>query len=318
MLAHVGQGLPDDPVRGPPDQRRGEGRVTLLGQLGRRAHADRLGDQRRQAVRGRRLVAVRMRAQDPDQVAQLVQGLAAGDPQVLGGLPGRLVRGGHPQRPGLQHHQADPVGHHVVHLARQPAPFLGPGLLGEQVALALGPVGPVAQRLQQRVAGPEVQRQQRPHQDAEQPVRDDLDRGLPGPAHDHGQHGDGQERNPPVPPVVEGPVGRERRGERRPHVAHVDRGQGARGPDQQRDRQRERGQDGDHQQRRPAPGDQRQAGGGLDAQQDPGQRPRMSRPPGDPDQRRGRVQQHEEDRKPHVERGPVPGRPVVRGPPLAA
>ncbi len=95
-----------------------------------------------------------MRAQDPDQVPQLVQGLAAGDPQVLGRLPGRLVGGGHPQCPGLQHLQADVVRHHVVHLAGQPGPFLGPGLLGEQVTLPLGPVGPLPQRLQQGVAGP--------------------------------------------------------------------------------------------------------------------------------------------------------------------
>ena len=81
------------------------------------------------AGRRRRLVAVRVRAQDPDQVPQFVQGLAAGDPQVLGRPPGRLIGGGHPQRPGLQHHQADAVGHHVMHLAGQPGPFLGPGLL---------------------------------------------------------------------------------------------------------------------------------------------------------------------------------------------
>ncbi len=64
---------------------------------------------------------------------------------------GRRIGGRHLQRSGLQHHQAHPVGHHVVHLGGEPRPLLQPasprrrpfGLLpqpGEQ----LGPRGDVA------------------------------------------------------------------------------------------------------------------------------------------------------------------------------
>jgi hypothetical protein len=72
VLAHVGQGFPDDPVHGPPDHRRGEGGIAVLDQLGRRADLDRLRDQRGEPGRGRHLGAIRRGAQDPDQVTQLV------------------------------------------------------------------------------------------------------------------------------------------------------------------------------------------------------------------------------------------------------
>jgi hypothetical protein len=127
------------------------------------AHRGGLRDQRGQPGGGRRLAAVRLGAQDADQIPQLVQRLAAVRAQILGGLPGGGVGGGHPQRPGLQHHQADPVRHHVVHLTGQPGAFLRPGLLGQQVTLPLGPLRPLGECLHQPPPGLEVQPQQRPH-----------------------------------------------------------------------------------------------------------------------------------------------------------
>ena len=91
------------------------------------------------------LVSFRCGPQDADQIPQLVQGLDARRPQFLGRLPGRLVGGGDAQGAGLQHHQADPVGDHVMHLTGQPGPLLRPGLFGQQVLFALGPFGPIAQ-----------------------------------------------------------------------------------------------------------------------------------------------------------------------------
>jgi len=98
VLADVGQGLTHDAVHGAPDHRRGQGRVAVLDELGRRPHRGRLRDQRGEIWRRRRLVLVGRRVfwsrpQDADQVPQFVQRLAARGPQFLGGLPGRLVDG---------------------------------------------------------------------------------------------------------------------------------------------------------------------------------------------------------------------------------
>nr|WP_236045478.1 hypothetical protein [Actinoplanes ovalisporus] len=123
-------------------------------------------------------------AQHPDQVAQLGQGLHARGPQLVGRLAGRVVGRVHPQRPGLQHHQVDAVGDHVVHLARQPHPLVGPGLLGGAAGGLLGQCG----------AGPGIE--------AEQRRADDDDRGrervvdLPGARPDQERHREQSHRAP--------------------------------------------------------------------------------------------------------------------------
>jgi hypothetical protein len=61
-----------------------------------------------------------------------------------------------------QHHKGHPVGHDIVHLTGQQGTFFGAGLLSEQVALPLGALGALGQRLHQTLAGTEIQRQQRP------------------------------------------------------------------------------------------------------------------------------------------------------------
>ncbi len=158
VLADVGQRLAHHPVGGAADHRGGQRRVAFLGQLGRDADRVRLGDQRGDPGQGDVLAIFGHGPQDADQVSQLVQRLAAGRAQFLGGAPGRIVAGGDAEGARLQDHQAEPVRDDVVHLARQPGALLRPGLLGQQGALPLGPLGAVAQRLDHAVPGREVQR----------------------------------------------------------------------------------------------------------------------------------------------------------------
>ena len=61
----------------------------------------------------------------------------------------------HLEPAGVQRHQGDPVGEHVVHLARDPGPLGHPRLLLVQLLIGLGPQGPLAQRQQQLASGPD-------------------------------------------------------------------------------------------------------------------------------------------------------------------
>ncbi len=83
-------------------------------------------------------------AQQADELAQLLQSLPSrrlhlvGELAHLGG-----VLGGHLGRAGLQHHQADPVAHHVVHLPGDPDPLLEDRATGLQLLGALRALGPL-------------------------------------------------------------------------------------------------------------------------------------------------------------------------------
>ena len=57
---------------------------------------------------------------------------------------------------GLDHHHADRVGDDVVQLAGDPVAFLGDSLAGEEVALALGAIGAVGERLEVEAAPAQV------------------------------------------------------------------------------------------------------------------------------------------------------------------
>ena len=141
--------------------------------------------------------------------------------------------------------------HDVVHFAREPGPFLGPGLLGEQVALLLGPFGPVAQTLQDLVPRGEIEREQRPDRGPQHADRDD-DRGrLPDMADDERQRADGRERRAPVPVVVERPVRGENGSEGRPHISGGFRRDQPGRRDEQRDDQAEPAEDRDDEHGRP-------------------------------------------------------------------
>ena len=308
VLAHVRQCLADDPVHRACDHRRGQRGVTFLGEPGRDADGCRLGGQRGQACgRGVR-VALGGGAQNTDQVPQLVQCLAARGAQVLGGAPGGLVLRGDAQRPGLQHHQADAVRHHVVHLTCQAGALVRPGLLGEQVALTLGPLGAFGEGPHHRVAGAEVQREQRPDRRPQHGNDDHLPRRIPDPGDDGGHDTDRGERGalaPDVLAVVERPVGRQDGAEGRPHILRIGRRQGTGRGNQERYRQREPGQDGDDGDGRAPPGGQREVGEGLDGQHGPGERAGVRGPPRRPGQRGHGVQQRETDRDEHVRHQPV-------------
>jgi hypothetical protein len=185
------------------------------------------------------------------------------------------------------------VRHDVVHFAREPGPFLGPGLLGEQVALLLGPFGPVAQPLQDLVPRGEVKREQRPDRGPQHADRDDGKRRLPDIANDERQRADGRERRTPVPAVVERPVRSENGSERRPHIPGVFRCDQAGRRDEQRNDQAEPAEDRDDEHGRPAAENERGVGQRLNGQHGPGQRAGMGRPPGRPDEREDGVDQDE-------------------------
>lgn len=136
----------------------------MLGQLDRDADRRRLRDQRgqvgqRPVLGGGRLP--RAAPQQADDVAQLVQGLAAGAAQLLGRGAGRLVRRPDAQRARLQHHERHPVRDDVVHLGGEPGAFLRAGPLGEQVPLALGALGPLGEALHDAAARDHVHADQR-------------------------------------------------------------------------------------------------------------------------------------------------------------
>nr|WP_233506919.1 hypothetical protein [Spongiactinospora gelatinilytica] len=162
--------------------------------------------------------------QNADHLPQLGQGPPAGRPQVFGGLAHLLCGRGHAQRTGLQHHQADVVGDHVVHLARQAGAFLGPGLLDPEPLLAFGAFGPFGERGVEAALGVGVQAEHGGgHHDeaADRQQRQHLGRraGLPGVAeHQQGQRGR-RHQQPPVAAVGTERVEREGRGQRHLDVA---------------------------------------------------------------------------------------------------
>ena len=61
-----------------------------------------------------------------------------------------------PRRARLDHHDADGVGDDVVQLAGDARPFLGDTFAGEEVAFALGPLGPVGEGLDVQTAPAQV------------------------------------------------------------------------------------------------------------------------------------------------------------------
>ena len=100
--------------------------------------------------RQRRFLDQLVGAQQADQLAQLLQGLTSGGLHLVGQLShlGRVL-GGQLGRAGLQHHQADPVAHHVVHLPGDPDSFREDGATGLQLLGALRALGPLRRRQDQ-------------------------------------------------------------------------------------------------------------------------------------------------------------------------
>ena len=104
-------------------------------------------------------------AQHPEDVTELLERLPAGLADQGGLLGGGRVGQRHLQRPGVQDHQADPVGDHVVHLPGDAGPLLGPGPLGVEQLLPLQALGLAAQVPDQRPADPDPQAEQDRHPD---------------------------------------------------------------------------------------------------------------------------------------------------------
>ena len=81
------------------------------------------------------------------------------------------------QRARVQRHQRDPVGEHVVHLARDPGALGHPDPVGVQTLLGLGAQGTLAQREEELTSGPDEhapgggrERERGDHQDHRQRV----------------------------------------------------------------------------------------------------------------------------------------------------
>jgi hypothetical protein len=163
---------------------------------------------------------------------------------------------GHLDGARLKHHEAHPVPDRVVHLPGDPGALGEHGLAGQQFALALGPLGALAQRGQQQGAGA--------HVDADGPGEDDQDDAAQPAAHliarvaarprlGHHDH-PGDRRGEPQWPAADVPAHRvgqqqqeavQRRGHHRQGGAEQERHQG-RPPAQGRlEDEADRGQDGE-------------------------------------------------------------------------
>ena len=145
-------------------------------------------------------------------------------------LGGARVGGVDLQRPGVQHHQRDPVRDHVVHLPGDAGPLLGPGLLGARVLLAFEPLGPVAQLpTSARRARPTARSERQPdgqhrHHDGEQGGHRPMTAGHPDAGRRTGGAPDQRHatRNAARPPAAGGPrrvVGGDHRGHHGEHPA---------------------------------------------------------------------------------------------------
>jgi hypothetical protein len=139
---------------------------------------DEAGDVGQRGLGGcRRRLLPRLVAEHPDHAAQLLEGLASRGPQQLGGLAHLRRRqvGSHLERAGVEGHQGDPVGEHVVHLAGDPAAFGHAGAVCVEQLIGFGSLGALAQGEEELAAGPH-----------EHPPRDGRDHGWDGPAdHDY-------------------------------------------------------------------------------------------------------------------------------------
>jgi hypothetical protein len=183
VFAGIGESLLHDPVRAAsgrhrhgrrighptlqPDQHPGPPRlIDQLGQVGKR----RLGPLRR--VIGPVVVTSPLRPQHADHLAQFLQrlmGAVADHPRGAGYLVGRPIRAQF-QSPGVQAHQGDPVGEHVMHLPGDPMAFVLAGLLDP---FGLGSLRPFAQRLGELASGPDEHPPRQDRRDA-----DDAECGL--------------------------------------------------------------------------------------------------------------------------------------------
>ena len=116
--------------------------VQLDGQARLAGPLDQLADAGHARLRRPRVVLVLVLVQHAEQAAHLGQRLAPGPLDLLGGgdRAGRVALEDPARAAGLHDHDADAVGHDVVHLARDPAALLGGGprgLLRVGVLLAL-------------------------------------------------------------------------------------------------------------------------------------------------------------------------------------
>ncbi len=161
MLAHVGQCLLYDPVRGQIDR---GGQLPLLADhlLGdRQARGGEGGDELGEPVKaggrfGGRLVGGVRLAQQPDGGAQLFECGPPGLPDVRQRLPGldRLGLHGDPRHARLHVDQCDVVAEYVVQLAGDPQSFLDDPAGGLLLAGLLGPVGALLDRRDVRAPVP--------------------------------------------------------------------------------------------------------------------------------------------------------------------
>jgi hypothetical protein len=163
VFVHVGQRLLNDPDHRLPD-RRGHWHRGARHLKARRTHQwPQIGQRYRRRLPDRWLLG-----QDPDQVAKVVEGGAAGLPDPLGGHPSRVIGCGQPERAGLQHDKADPVCHDIVHLGGKPVAFICDGPLGRRVPVSLGPPGPLAQHVDQTATRRQIQAEKDRHAEQHQ------------------------------------------------------------------------------------------------------------------------------------------------------
>jgi hypothetical protein len=150
VLAGVGQGLLHDPGGGAAGQV-GHGAADLVAQGHPNPGPARLGRQLLDIGQGRLGQLADGGAQDPDDLTQVLEGLVGVLADHLGG-PGDLPGGGvgaELERARVDAQQRQPVAEDIVHLPGDLVAGALLGLLGPQLGLGLGPLGPVPQRQHQ-------------------------------------------------------------------------------------------------------------------------------------------------------------------------
>ena len=176
VLAGVGDALLDDPVDGPADRVRHLGGVARPGRrsstlspplAGLVDQLAEVGVRRLRRPSGGSPSGVAQHAEHAAQVGQRLVGLVL-DHRRAGAHLARASRSvAERQRAGVHGDLGDPVGQHVVHLAGDPGPLVGPGLRDAELLLGLGALGAVPQGPEQLAARADV------HAPAEDRDRDD-------------------------------------------------------------------------------------------------------------------------------------------------
>lgn len=161
VLVHIGQRLLDQPVRGALGRRVQQPGGARRGQFDPHTGRARLVDQPGQVGQGRlrrtrRGLLAFVDPQHAEYLAQLVQRLPADladEPDLAGVL---AIRHADFQGSGVDDHQADPMGDHIMHLPGDPRPLFHTGLRRQQVLLTFEAFGLLPQVQHHRPPRPHI------------------------------------------------------------------------------------------------------------------------------------------------------------------